>query len=115
MSEFAPDIPGVPENSTPGLNPYMAYLESYGYMESKPYPQAMVIGQTTRVFPHWNGYTNYFVRPYDVSDPFAYIAPKAPISPNVNNAQGLRPGTSKPFVGAAPVQAIFTGVADDCH
>lgn len=118
MSEFAPDIPGVAENNTPGVNPYMAYLESYGYMPSKPYPQAQVIGQTTRVFPHWNGYRNFFVRPYDVSNPFAYLAPKVPISPNVNNAQVPKPGRNQGFAGQAPVRGIFTGVGDDfgtCH
>ena len=118
MSEFAPDIPGVPENATPGLNPYMSYLESYGYMPSKPYPVPATIGQTTRIFWHWNGYRNFFVRPYDMSDPFAYLSPKIPMSPNVNNAQSPRPGLNQGFAGAAPVKGIFTGVGDDetmCH
>lgn len=113
-----PDIPGIAENNTPGVNPYMAYLESYEYVPSKPYPVPAFVGQTTRKFWQWNGYRNFFVRPYDMSDPFAYIAPKTPISPNVYNAQAPRPGLNQGFVGAAPVKGIFTGVVDDnttCH
>lgn len=109
-----PDIPGVAENGVPGLNPYMAYLESYGYMPSKPYAQPLTIGQTTRVFPHWNGYPNYNLRPEAVSNPFAYLAPKIPISPNVNNAQVPRPGVNQGFAGQAPTQGIFTGVDYSC-
>ncbi len=114
----SPDIPGIAENNTPIPNPYMAYLESYGYMPSKPYAVPAVIGQTTRIFPHWNGYSNISVRPYDISNPFAYISPKVPISPNVMNAQALRPGMNQGFAGQAPVKGIFTGVNDDnttCH
>ena len=108
-----PDIPGIPENNTPELNPYMAYLESYGYMPSKPYAVPAFIGRTTKRPVRWNGYRNFFVRPYGVSDPFAYIAPKAPISPNVNNAQTPRAGLNQGFQGAAPMKGIFTGVIDD--
>lgn len=109
----APDIPGIAENNTPGLNPYMEYLESYGYMPSKPYAQPLVIGRTTRRAWNWPGYLNFFVRPYDISNPFAYLAPKVPISPNVNNAAAPKPGRNQGFAGQAPARGIFTGVGDD--
>ena len=112
----APNIPGVVGNTIPEIYPYMAGLESYGYMPSKEYPKPLAIGQTAKEVWSWNGYYNRVIRPFGVSNAYAFILPRYKVSPNVNNAAALQPGTNVGFAGQAPMKGIFTGVIDeDCR
>jgi len=119
MSIFAPDIPGVAENNTPILNPYMAGLESYVQVESKPYMKPAAVVETPHRYWNWDGYRNVNLLHYGLTNAYALIVPKFKIAPNVGNAQAPHQvGQSPSIVGQAPIKGIFTGVSDEvtpCH
>ena len=113
MSIFPYDLPGIPENNTavPPTSQYALQMETYGYMESKPYPRALVVGRGPMRNLKWVGYPNARVG-WGRSDDNAYIVPKIPINPKNFNAPVPFP-TNATFNGQAPIRGIFTGVSDE--
>lgn len=113
MSIYPQDLPGVPltNKAIPPASPYAFELESYGYMESKPYPRALVVGKGPRRNQKWVGYPNARVG-WGRSDDNAYIMPKIPNNPRNFNAPVPYP-TNAAFAGQAPVKGIFTGVSNE--
>jgi len=105
------DLPGVPENNTFELNPYQIQQESYGMVESKPYPRPLVIGLGPIRNQKWVGYRNRMV-PMKTSNDRSLIVPKIPINRQNFNAPIPHP-TNATFSGQAPVRGIFTGVVDE--
>ncbi|SRR6266566_6797339 len=113
MSIFPYDLPGVPENNTaiPPYSPASFQMETYGYMESKPYARPLVVGLNPMRNQKWVGYPNARVG-WGRSDDNAYIMPKIPNNPFAFNANVPFP-TNAVFNGQAPVKGIFTGVSNE--
>lgn len=113
---YPQDLPGVPENNTYYYDASQIVLESYGYVESKPYPRALLIGRNPGRNRKWVGYPNTMVA-MKSSDARAVVIPKIPINKHNFNAPVPFP-TNASFAGAAPVKGIFTGVSEEvtsCH
>ena len=113
MGVYPYDLPGIAENNrpVPPTSSYALELESYGYMVSKPYPQALAIGRGPRRNQKWVGYPNARIG-WGRSDNNAYVVPKIPNNPRAFNAPVPYP-TNSTFNGQAPIKGIFTGVSDE--
>ncbi len=113
MGIFPYDLPGIPENNTaiPPYTPEAFQLESYMYMPSKPYAQAMQVGRGPIRNQKWVGYPNARVG-WGRSDDNAYIVPKIANNPFAFNAPIPFP-TNATFNGQAPIRGIFTGVGNE--
>src|SRR5438105_14906031 len=99
MSIFPYDLPGVPENNQfyQTYNQAILEYETFGYMPSKPYAQALFVGRGPIRNQKWVGYPNARVG-WGRSDDNAYIMPKIPNNPFAFNA-------NVPY----PTNAVFNG------
>ena len=110
------DLPGIPENNTYVRDASQLPLESYGYMESKPYARPLYVGRGPVRNRKWTGYPNMMVA-MKTTDASAVTVPKIPINKYNFNAP-VPYSTNATFNGQAPVKGVFTGVADEvttCH
>lgn len=111
------DLPGVPENNTLYQDASQIQLESFGYMVSKPYPQALLVARGPARNAKWIGYRNTQVA-VKSTNTNPVTAPKYPLNKQYFNAPvPIKSATA--FAGQAPIRGIFTGVVDDevtrCH
>ena len=116
MSIFPYDLPQLPATSErtqsiPAYSPQSYALESYMYMESKPYARPLEVGLNPVANNKWIGYANYRVG-WGRSDDNAVTVPPVPITKKPFNSTVPYP-TNASFAGQAPVKGIFTGVSDE--